>query len=336
LEDTREDRARAGASLFERALAAERLIREHVRETPLEHSPVLSERLGCETFLKLENFQETGSFKLRGVLSKLMSMDEAELGKGIVTASTGNHGLATAHAARLLGLSAEIVVPEGARGFRLDKLIATGVTTSVHGTECAEAESWARAEAERTGRVYVPPYSDIDVVAGQGTVAIELLRQCDSVDLLAATVGGGGLVAGVAGALKDAGLATVALGCLPEASPAMYESVLAGHVVRTEVLPTLSDSSAGNVEEGAITLELCGRYVDEWVLVPERGILDAMRLLCREHDMVVEGAAGVAVCGAMMAGPGLRLNRESRAVVIICGGNVSPSVFADVLDCEGE
>lgn len=317
--------------MHERAAAAERLIRGKVRETPLERSDALSEAAGCEVSLKLENFQETGSFKLRGALAKLSSMDPSELSAGLVTASTGNHGLACAYAASLLGARVEIVLPEGVPAWRVDRLRATGATIHVHGSECTEAEAWARAEAERTGQVYLPPYNDIDVLAGHGTIALELLRQSSGVDALSASVGGGGLISGVAATLKDSGLSPLVLGCLPENSPAMYESVRAGRIVRSDVRPTLSDSTAGNVEEGAMTFDLCRRYVDDWTLVSEREIRNAMELVYREHQMVVEGAAGVALAGFLKAVPGLGLNPGSLAVIIVCGGNVSPSDIADIV-----
>lgn len=310
---------------------AERLIREHVRETPLEPSPVLSELTGCEVSLKLENFQVTGSFKARGVLAKLMSTDRNSLSAGVITASTGNHGLACAHAARVLGIDAEIVVSEGVPDWRRSALRKAGVTVTVHGSECGEAEVWARRRGELTGRTYVPPYNDPDIVAGQGTIGMELARQLERVDVVAASVGGGGLLAGVAGALKDRGSAVRALGCLPENSPAMYDSIAAGRIVRSRVEPTLSDATAGNIEDGSMTFELCRRYVDDWVLVSEDEIRHAMEIVYDSHDMVVEGAAGTAVAGFLKRFQQLGLNRSTQAVIIICGGNVSPARLAGIV-----
>lgn len=317
--------------MHERAVAAERLIREHVRETPLERSEALSEAAGCDVRLKLENFQETGSFKVRGALSKMMSMDAAELSRGLITASTGNHGLACAHAASLVGADVEIVLPAGAAGWRVEALRRTGATIHVHGSECTEAEAWARAEAARSGRAYLPPYGDLDILSGHGTISLELIRQSPRIDALSASVGGGGLISGVAGALKDAGRAPVVLGCQPENSPAMYDSIRAGRIVRSEVRPTLSDSTAGNVEDGAVTFGLCRKYVDEWALVSEDDIRGAMELVFDAHHMVVEGAAGVAVAGFLSAARRLGLNRDSLAVIMICGGNVGPSEHAGIV-----
>ncbi|MFH1501500.1 MAG: pyridoxal-phosphate dependent enzyme [Candidatus Eisenbacteria bacterium] len=308
--------------------AALALIREDVRETPLEESAVLSERAGCRVSLKLENFQVTGSFKIRGVLAKLRALPADELARGVITASTGNHGLACAHAAGLIGFDVEIVLPEGAPEWRREALRRAGAGVVLRGGECEEAEVWARAEAGRRGLVYVPPYNDADVVAGQGTIGIELSRQADRVDLVCASVGGGGLLAGVAGALKGRHGEARALGCLPSNSPAMHDSIAAGRIVRSEVLPTLSDATAGNIEEGAITFDLCRRHVDDWVLVSEDEIRSAMELVLRGHDMMIEGAAGVAVAGFLKHIPKCGLNRDSHAVIIVCGGNVSPAELA--------
>jgi threonine dehydratase len=312
-------------------VAAEARIRPHVRTTPVEKSAALSRLAGCDVRLKLENFQATGSFKIRGVLSKLLSLDRDDLSRGVITASTGNHGLATAHAAELLGIDAEVVLPEGANPWRLSALRASGVGLRFHGTECAEAEVWARAEAGRTGRVYLPPYSDPEVVAGQGTICLELLREPAKIDVLAAAVGGGGLISGVGGVLKERGWGTRVIGCVPENSPAMYDSVRAGRIVESQVRPTLSDSTAGNIEPGAITLDLCRTYVDDWALVAERDIRRVVRLVFEEHGMVIEGAAGVAIAGFLDAIDRLELNQDSTAVIIVCGGNVSPDYLDDIL-----
>ena len=311
--------------------AAEARIRPHVRETPVDRSEALSRLAGCDVLLKLENLQVTGSFKIRGVLSKLLSLDPGELARGAITASTGNHGLAATHAAGLLGVDIEIVLPEGASEWRVGLLRAAGARLTVRGEECAEAEAWARAEAERTGRVYLPPYNDPEVVAGQGTICLELLREPARIDAVAVAVGGGGLISGIGGVLKERGLASRVLGCVPERSPAMYDSVRAGRVVASDVRPTLSDSTAGNIEPGAITLDMCRRYVDDWILVAEEDILRAVGLVYKERGMLIEGAAGVAVAGFLAAIERLALNADSTAVIIVCGGNANPDEFREVL-----
>jgi threonine dehydratase len=291
--------------IAERVRDAEERIRAHIRRTPLVRSETLSAASGRDVFLKLENLQVTGSFKVRGVLNKLLSLTHDERSRGVITASTGNHGLATAHAADLIGVAATIVLPETADPAKVDRLRERGVRIELRGAECAEAESWARAEGQRRGALYVPPYNDLD------------------------SVGGGGLIAGAAGFLVESGAGTRATGCLPKSSPVMYDSMKAGRIVESPIFPTLSDSTAGGIEPGAITFELCRRFVSRWVLVEEAEIREAMALIHEEHDLVIAGAAGVAVAG-------LRKSRRSgargqTAVVVVCGGNVAPAVFEEAV-----
>lgn len=315
--------------IAERVREAEERIRAHIRRTPLVRSAILSRASGRDVYLKFENLQVTGSFKVRGVLNKLLSLTDDERSRGVITASTGNHGLAVSHAADLLGVPATVVLPETADPAKVDRLRGQGVGIELRGAECAEAESWARTEGERSGALYVAPYNDPDVVAGQGTIGLEVARELGHVDELFASVGGGGLMAGVAGFLVESGAGTRAIGCLPKNSPVMYDSVKAGRIVDSPVLPTLSDSTAGGIEPGAITFELCRRLVSGWVLVEEAEIREAMSLVYEEHDLVIEGAAGVAVAGlrkSRRSGP-----RGETAVVVVCGGNVAPAVFEEAV-----
>ncbi len=317
--------------IAERVREAEERIRAHVRRTPLVRSEFLSAASGREVYLKLENLQVTGSFKVRGVLNKLLSLTADERSRGVIAASTGNHGLAVAYGADLLEVPATVVLPETADPAKVERLRARAVRVELRGVECAAAESWARAFAESSGMVYVSPYNDPDVVAGQGTIGPELLEELGSVDALFASVGGGGLISGVAGFLAETAAGAHAVGCLPKNSPVMYDSVKAGCIVESPILPTLSDSTAGGVEPGAVTFDLCRRLVDDWVLVEEAEIRRAMGLVKDEQGLLVEGAAGVAVAGLLKA-PGHPRNAEGRnAVVIICGGNIDPAVFEDAV-----
>jgi len=314
-------------TIAERVREAEERIREHVLRTPLVRSERLSDAAGREVHLKLENLQITGSFKIRGVLNKLLTLTDDERSRGVIAASTGNHGLAVAHAAELLGITATIALPETADPAKVERLRGHAVRVEVRGAECAAAEAWARGVAESSGAVYVSPYNDPDVVAGQGTIGPELADALGSVDVLFASVGGGGLIAGVAGFLDGTGAGAHAVGCLPKNSPVMYDSVRAGRIVEARILPTLSDSTAGGVEPGAITFDLCREFVDDWVLVDEDEIRSAMALVKDEHDLEIEGAAGVAVAGLLKSRDRLPDPAGGNAVVIVCGGNIDRSAF---------
>ena len=304
-------------TLYDAIRAAESRIRPWIIETPLESSS-----LG--PLLKLEDRQHTGSFKARGAFSKLLSLAPEARSAGVIAASTGNHGAAVAYAAGKLGIKARIVVPVGANAGKLEKIRSLGGNLEEYGDDSAVAERRARAVAERDGIVYVSPYNDLDVIAGQGTIGVELARQLPRVDVLFIALGGGGLLAGIAAYLKVSLPKLHVVGCSPENSAVLIESIRSGRILELESRPTLSDGTAGGVEPGAITFDLCRRLADELVTVSESEIAAAMRLVHRAHGRMIEGAAGVAVAGYLRQAERWR---GKTAVAIVCGGNVDPAVF---------
>ena len=311
-----------------RIVRAERRIRLHLRETALEPSPSLSAATGAEVFLKLENTQPTGSFKVRGALSKLLAMSEADRSRGIVTASTGNHGAAVAFGLARLGARGTIFVPHGADSSKVERIRSLGGTVEFHGDDSGETECHARAYATERGLVYVSPYNDPEVVAGQGTAGAEITRQVPSVDIVVASVGGGGLIGGIASYFAAVEPTTRIWGASPENSAVMMESVKCGAIIDLPSRPTLSDGTAGGVEAGAITFPLCRDFVHEYDAVTEDEIADAMRLVLEQHRMVIEGAAGVAI--AMLLKHRERC-RGKRVVIVVCGGNVRTEVLRTIL-----
>jgi threonine dehydratase len=315
-------------TLFDEVQSAADRIRPHVVETPLMPSPALSLRTTASVYLKLENRQHTGSFKLRGATNKILSLSDEERARGVVTASTGNHGLAVAHASAQLGVEATIYLPESASPQKVDKLCRFPVDLRFVAGDAVNAEVTARRVGETEGKPYISPYNDPQVMAGQGTIGVELLRQRPALDAVFISVGGGGLIGGIAGYLKAAQPQIQIVGCLPVNSPVMAESVRQGQIIEMETLPTLSDGTAGGIEEGAITFALCQQFVDEWMLVGEREIADAVRLVHREHGEVIEGAAGVAVAALL-----LRPHRwQGKTVaIVICGGNIDPATFDKII-----
>jgi threonine dehydratase len=311
-------------SISKDVLAAEARIRPFIRETPLHHSLYLSKLGSCEAYLKLENLQHTGSFKTRGALNKLLSLSARQRRAGVVAASTGNHGLAVAYGARKLGISATIYLPENASLQKVQALRNYEVEIRFYGNDCEATESHAKAEARKTGQIYLSPYNDPKVVGGQGTIGIEILRQCESVDSIMVSVGGGGLIGGIAGYVKGLRGDVEIIGCLPENSPVMYESVRAGRIVHSAVSPTLSDGTAGGIEAGAITFEPCRRYVDDWVLVSENEIRDGMKLVFDYERVVIEGAAGVVVASFVKIKEKLK---GRNVILVMCGGNIDIEKF---------
>lgn len=258
----------------------------------------------------------------------MLALPDAARARGVLAASTGNHGSAVSWAAGRLGIRARIVVPEGADPGKLEAIRTQGGEVLVHGRDSAVAEAHARRLADREGITYISPYNDQQVIGGQGTVGVELARQIEQLDAVYVALGGGGLLAGVAGYLKAVRPGIRVIGCSPARSAVMIRSVREGRILDLPSEPTLSDGTAGGVEAGAITFDLVRALGDDYVTVSEDEIRRAMRLVFEVHGQAVEGAAGVALAGFLRQAESWR---GKSVAVIVCGGNVSPEVFRTVL-----
>jgi threonine dehydratase len=300
-------------------LAAAARLRGRLIETPVVPAPWLSSATGGEVRFKLDNVQVTGSFKARGALHRMLLLTPGERGRGVVAASSGNHGLGVAHAARQLGCRAAVFVPETTPPQKRAAIAALGAEVLVFGPDCVDTEVHARAVAAQSGRAYVSPYNDPLVVAGQGTVAEELLRQWPEVEVVYVAMGGGGLLAGMAGYGKGArGRDVEWVACSPAASPAMDECVRQGRIATVPCGDTWSDSTHGGVEPGAVTFGWCRDLVDRWLRCSEAAIERELRECLMHQHMLVEGAAAVAVACCRADAQ----RRGRRACVLICGGNL--------------
>lgn len=308
--------------------AAETRIRTHVRETPLEYSAVLSGLTGAAVHLKLENLQRTGSFKVRGAFNRLLSLGEGERARGIVAASSGNHGAAVALAMSVTGIAGIIFVPNAASRAKVEKIRKLGADVRFAGEESGATELFARSYAAEHRMTYVSPYNDEVVIAGQGTIGPELVRQLPTIDAVVASVGGGGLIAGIAGYVKAVRRGVIAVGASARNSNAMAASVRAGQVVETVHLETLSDGTAGGIEPGAVTFELCRTLVDDFVDVDEPAIRSALRIFIESHAMLCEGAAALAIAGLLSAREKLR---GKTVAVIVCGANIAADTLKAAL-----
>ena len=318
---------RVAAATADAVMAASERLAPFAIETPL----LPARSLAPHAHYKCENLQRTGSFKLRGALNKVLTLGEEAREKGVVTSSTGNHGLAVAEALRLTSGRGTVVVSSAASPYKRERLAKAGLEVIVSDNDPMTVELEARALADREGRVYISPYNDPEVVAGQGTVAVEMLAQRPNLEAVFVAVGGGGLVSGIAAYLESARPDVSVIGCWPEDAAAMYQSVRAGRIIEVPDEPTLSDGTAGNIEPGSITFPLCRDLIDELVLVSEDEIAGAMRDVMQVDHLVIEGAAGVAVAAwrKFTAGRPRLADRES--AIVLCGGNVSASTLVRVL-----
>jgi threonine dehydratase len=309
-------------------LEAESRIRSLTRETPIDQSFHLSQAGDASVYLKLEHLQHTGSFKLRGAANKILSLSGEQLRGGVIAASTGNHGIGVCYAARHAGTAATIYLPHDVSEQKLATIKRLGGIPITSNRDCLEAENKARAAAENSGQVFISPYNDLEVIAGQGTIGVEIARQLDRIDAVFIAVGGGGLIAGIAAYLKEASPATRIVGCWPENSRVLYECLRAGKIIEVPEETTISESTAGGVEEGSITFPLCQRLIDEHALVSEAEIGDAMRLIFDKEHWVIEGSAGVAVAAYLK-------EKEKYAgqnvVIVLCGRNISSEKLKAIL-----
>lgn len=317
------------STLFDAIQQADVGIRPQAAQTPLDFSPGLSAASGSVVLLKCEHLQPTGSFKVRGAANKIRVLSDAARRTGVITASTGNHGLAVARAGALAGVTVSVYVGSSAAPQKIAAIRTLGADVITVEGSPLEAELQARRQAELQGKTYISPYNDLDVVAGQGTIGVELARQAPDLEAVFVSVGGGGLISGIGTALKRLSPATRVVGVWPENSPCMLEALKAGEVVDTAERPTLSDATAGAVEPGAVTLPICKEVIDESLIVNEREIGAAMRAVAEMDHWIIEGAAGVAVAGLLKRASAYR---GRKVAAIVCGRNIALDKFLRAIE----
>ena len=302
-------------------------IADYINQTPIEYCRVLSRNLGGDIYFKMENWQKTGSFKIRGALNKMLLLEKPEKKKGVITASAGNHGLGVAYASELLNIKARIVLPVNASVAKVRKLSYYGCEVIQAGHDYDEAEDVAHQIEKDCNLTFVHAFDDPDIIAGQGTIGSELLDQLPRLDMIIIPIGGGGLIGGVASILKQVNPGIYVVGVQPSASPAMKESLIAGKVVETPIKETLADGLAGRfVSE--FTLQLTNQYVDDVVLVSEKEIRHAMKFMVEDAHLLIEGAAAAGLAAITSE----KISVENKKVgVILTGRNISPSIVASIL-----
>ncbi len=296
--------------------------------TPLRRSEWLSAAVGADIYLKLETLQPTFSYKVRGAWNVVRALRERGSSSSLVTASAGNHGRALAHAANTEQLKLRVYVPETAPRVKVDAVRASGADVQISATY-DEAERAAKEDAARTGAIYISPYSHPDVIAGAGTVGMEILEDIQDVDTILVPVGGGGLVSGIAIAARS-GSAKV-FGVEAEASCPFTRSLAAGRIVTVDVGPTLADGLAGNLEPHSITFEIVRQLVAAIHVVREDDIRSAIRGILAEERLVVEGAAATAVAAVLRADAKGVLMTARKIAVVLSGANIDPETLRAII-----
>ena len=305
---------------------ARRRVQGWARRTPMERSAPLGGLCGGEVWLKLENYQVTGSFKIRGAANKLLSLSDDQRRRGVVTASSGNHAQGVGYAAREMGVRATVVVPENTPSVKIDAIRGYGVDLIVEGREYMDSERLARRMERERGMTFVSAYNDLDIIKGQATVGLEMVEDNPELEVVLVPVGGGGLASGVASVFKQATGAEV-IGVQTAASPVMYECVKRGFIHEVPLGDTYAEGLHGGIEEGSATFDMCSSLIDKWIIVEEEAVLEAIRFMLHRQHMVVEGAAAVGPA-ALMTRPELFKGRK--VGVVISGGNLSEETLRKV------
>lgn len=319
--------SRAVLALAADSVAARRRIKSALIKTPcLKSRAQLPENTSL--YFKTENLQQTGSFKLRGAMSKLTTL---AADTPLITASSGNHGIACSHAAMTTGHKLTVVLPESVAQAKLRAIEKYGTGIILHPGDSAKAEQHARMLAANQGLVYVSPYNDTMVMAGQGSIALELLEQLSQFDNVFVSMGGGGLISGIGCVIKAFSPATKVIGVCATNSAALAASIEKGHIVETDHLETLADGCAGGVDDQALTLPIASEVIDRIIHCSEEEIAEALRVIAWRENMLVEGAAALAMAG-YLADPGAFSGQSS--VVVLCGANFDRNTLRPIIACD--
>ena len=306
---------------------AARDLRAYLSPTPLQHSRAFTDQARCHVHLKIESIQPIRAFKVRGALNKLIRLPEQQRAAGVITASAGNHGMGVAYAAAAFKAPATVYVPETANPFKVEAIRRLGAKVVPAGGDYSGAYVEALAAQRESGATFVHAYDDPDVVAGQGTIATELLSDLEDLDTVLVPIGGGGLIGGIALYLKSRNPGIKVIGVEPTGADAMNRSLRAGSIVTLDRVSTIADGLAASAP-GKLTFELARRYVDEVILVQEDELLRAIRLLFEWEHLLAE-PAGAAALAALLYHH--RPAPNEKVVVILSGGNVTDEVLLRAL-----
>ena len=312
---------------LDRIIEAHKKIAPYVNYTPLIYSNFLSQNRTVK--LKLESLQITGSFKLRGAMNKLLSLSEEQKTRGVIAVSTGNHGKGVAYASSLLGIKSTIYMSSMVPQYRKEAIESLGAKVEIIGSNSDEADLHAREVSKKENIILIHPFDDEDIIAGQGTVGLEMLKEFPEVDTVIIPTSGGGLIGGIALALKLQKPSVKVIAVSMERGPSMYESLKHGKPVDVEELETLADCLGGSIGlDNKYTFNIAKEIIDDFVLVDEDKIAEGIRLNFLEHRLVTEGAAATSV---MVAKDNLSSHLGKNIICLICGGNIESKLFTKII-----
>ena len=306
---------------------ASEIVKQVTQETKLIKSSYFSELTGNKVYLKPENMQRTGAYKVRGAYYKISTLSDEERNKGLITASAGNHAQGVAYAAHKYGVKAVIVMPTTTPLIKVERTKSYGAEVILHGDVYDEACAHALELAEKEGYTFIHPFDDEDVIAGQGTIGLELLEQLPEVEAVIIPIGGGGLISGVAYAIKNLNPDIRVYGVQAKGAPSMLNSIEHGKIERLEGVRTIADGIAVK-EPGIHTFDLCQQYVDEIVSVTDDEISTAILALIEQHKLIAEGAGAVAVAAAMFNKVPIK---GKKVICLISGGNIDVNILSRVI-----
>ncbi|MDR0297259.1 MAG: bifunctional threonine ammonia-lyase/L-serine ammonia-lyase TdcB [Streptococcaceae bacterium] len=310
--------------------AAKHTLKPYARQTPLLQTMFMTAQTGGQVYLKLENTQLTGSFKFRGAFNKIAQLTEEEKARGVIACSAGNHAQGVALTSRLLGIRSIIVMPKGAPQAKVDATRGYGAEVMLEGAQFDDSKAFCEQYAKEHNITYIPPYDDVEVMAGQGTIALEIIEALEDVDVILVPVGGGGLISGVAVAAKTINPEIKIIGVQAENCHGMTASYRAGKKMRHDEAPTIADG-CHVAYPGDLTFDVVSALVDDMILVSESEIELAMKDLIQRTKIIAEGAGALA-SAAILSGKADAYVTGKKAVAIVSGGNVDLGRVEDVVE----
>ncbi len=295
-------------------------------DTPLIRSDFFSEEYSCNVYLKPENLQRTGSFKIRGAYNKIANLTKEERNHGVISSSAGNHAQGVAYSAKEKGIPATIVMPNVTPLLKVDATKAFGAKVILHGDVYDEAYRHAMELSEREGYTFIHPFDDYDVICGQGTIGLEIMKELPDIDEILVPIGGGGLIAGIALAIKTLKPSVKIIGVVPMGAMAMKISVEEGQVTRLASLKTVAEGVAVK-QPGNLTFAITKKYVDDIIAVSEKEIMEAVLLVIEKHKMVAETAGAIPLAGLRK-----RAKKGKNIVCLITGGNIDVLTISEIIN----